>query len=239
MKIFKKNKKGITLIELVVAMALLGIVLSIVPMALNVLNRSHATSVNEYEIQSTLRLTSSKVSDIVRYSQAVFTLPQEFIEDKTKLDPDWQFIALTPDSKSVVVYKYNTTTMEHDANVLVPPKDNIEYELLFKKISGEPELVNGVPVIINDNVLHFTIKAFVLSKDADGNMVRSSNSKVVYESKLAATNALQVINKGTPLSPGVAIGFRKDDDTYGEGRSHVIKISLILDTSGSMAWIPG
>lgn len=228
MSIFRKNKKGVTLIELVVVIALLGIALSIVPMALNILNRSHATSVNEYEIQSSLRLTASKVSEIVRYSQAVFALPHEFIEDTTKLDPDWQFIALSPDSKSVVIYKYNTTTMTHEPSILVPAKDNIKYELLFTKKPGS----------INDKLLHFTIQAFVLSKDAGGNIVRT-NSKVVYKTELAAINALQVVDKGTPLSPGVAIGFRKDDDTYGEGRNHVVKVALILDTSGSMAWIPG
>ena len=118
--------------------------------------------------------------------------------------------------------------MKHEPRVLVPPKDNIEYELLFTKSTA----------ITSDNIINFNIKAYVLSKDDDGNMVKTS-SKVVYETELTATNALQVIDKGTPLSPGVAIGFRKDDDTYGEGRSHVIKIALILDTSGSMAWIPG
>ena len=233
-----KYKKGFTLVELIITLSLLTLVITISSNAILLLYRSHAMTVDEYTLQSSIRNTSSKVTDIIRYSQAVFAVPHEFVSDTSKLDPEWEYIALSSDKRSVVRYKYDTTTMTHIPETLVESQPNIEYEIVFNKQSARSEIINGNTVILNDNVLYFTIEAYVLGTDSDGNVIRT-NQKVVYETELAATNALQVVDKGTVLSPAVALAYRKDDKTYGEGRSHVVKIALILDVSGSMAWIPG
>ncbi len=232
------NKRGFTLVELIITLALLTMVITATTNAILLLYRSHAMTVDEYTLQSSIRNTSSRITDIIRYSQAVFAVPIEYVQTPSKMDPEWEYIALSPDKRSVMKYKYNTTTMTHDQEVLVAAQPNIEYEIVFKKQSAQTQVVNGNTSILNDNVLFFNIEAYVTDTDEDGNLIRT-NRKVIYETELEATNALQVVDKGTLLSPAVALAYRKDDKTYGEGRSHVVKVALILDVSGSMAWIPG
>jgi len=231
-------KRGFTLIELIITLALLTMVITATTNAILLLYRSHAMTVDEYTLQSSIRNTSSRITDIIRYSQAVFAVPIEYVQTPSKMDPEWEYIALSPDKRSVLKYKYNTTTLSHDQEVLVAAQPNIEYEIVFKKQSAQTQVVNGNTTILNDNMLYFTIEAYIVQPNEDGNLVRTSQ-KVVYETEVTATNALQVIDKGTELSPAVALAFRKDDNTYGEGRSHVVKIGLVLDKSGSMAWVPG
>lgn len=233
-----RKHKGFTLVELIITLALLTMVITISTNAILLLYRSHAVTVDDYTLQSSIRNTSARVTDIIRYSQAVFAVPEDFVSDPSKMDPEWEYIALSPDSRSVVRYKYNTATLSHDMEVLVEPQSNVEYEIVFEKRSAQTQVVDGNTTILNDNVLYFTIEAHIVQPDEDGNLVRTSR-KVVYETEVTATNALQVVDKGTELSPAVALAFRKDDNTYGEGRSHVVKIGLVLDKSGSMAWVPG
>lgn len=232
------RRKGLTLVEILLALALISIIILTSSSSVALLFKSNKVTVDQYAFQSSMRFLSTKMSETVRYSQAVFAVPQEYIEDVSKLDPEWQYIALTPDKKSVVNYRYRSASNSHESDVIVGPQDNIEYEIIFKKQSDIEQTYNGNREILNDDVLYFSVVAYRIGTDNLGNETRVSQG-IVYESELKALNALQVVDRGTVSSPAVALAYRKDDDTYGEGRSHVVKISLILDRSGSMAWRPG
>lgn len=235
---FIKNKKGFTLIELVLVVSILSIFILVSSNAILLMFKSHSQTYGEYDLQSSARIISKQVGETIKYSQAVFAVPIEYVEDVNKMDPEWEFIALSPDKRSVLNYKYNTSLGQHEATVLLAPQDNIEYEIIFEKRSASEEVVGGETVFHNESVLYYSILAHSLIKNDEGNWVRGSQ-KIVMESEVKALNALQVVDKGTALSPAVALAYRKDDQTYGEGRSHVVKVALILDRSGSMDWIPG
>jgi len=237
--VMKKNRqRAFTLIELAVGIALITIVITISANSIQLMSQAHELTFNEYELQSAIKQTSSQLSDTIRYSQAVFAVPISYVEDTAKLDPEWDYITLSPDSRSVIKYSYDTATSRHITEVLVEPQDNVEYEIVFEKQSATQQVVNGSTVILNDNVLFFSVIAYLTEINEDGDLIRT-DQKITFQSEVKAVNALQVVDKGTLLSPAVALAYRQDDKTYGEGRSHVIKVSLILDTSGSMAWIPG
>ena len=233
-----KNNKGFTLVELILVISILSVIVLISSNGILLMFESHSQTYNEYDLQSSARIISDKVAETIKYSQAVFAVPVEYVEDIDKMDPEWEFIALASDKKSVIQYRFDSSSMKHEETVLLSAQDNIEYEILFEKKSASYETEDGETVARNDSVLYYSIAAYNLTKDSEGDWVKG-NQKIIMESEVKALNALQVVDKGTPLSPAVALAYRKDDQTYGEGRSHVVKVGLVLDRSGSMAWNPG
>lgn len=236
--VLKKRLPAITLAELIIVLAIGGILIAISSNAILMLFRTQSMAVDEYDLHSASRMASDKVSETIRYSQAVFALPFDYVKNVNAMDPEWDYVAVTSGGKELVEYTYDTTTRKHVPKVLIASQPNVEYEITFDKKSAKTVVKDGKTSILDDNVLHYSVTAYLLSTDAAGNSVRT-NKKVVFESEVRALNALQVVDKGTQTAPAVALAYRKDDKTYGEGRSHVVKIGLILDTSGSMAWVPG
>ncbi|MFA9399049.1 MAG: type II secretion system protein, partial [Clostridiaceae bacterium] len=88
---FHKKKSGFTLLELIITIALLGLVSSMAFSMLNfgttVLNKSE----DEYEFQFSTRMTLAATSNIIRYSTAVFTIPQSSFRCDN-LDSGWDYI---------------------------------------------------------------------------------------------------------------------------------------------------
>lgn len=236
--VFKKRLPAITLAELIIVLAIGGILVAISSNAIFMLFRTHSMAVDEYDLHSASRMASDKVSETIRYSQAVFALPFDYVKNVNAMDPEWDYVAVTSDGKELVEYTYDTTTRKHVPKVLIASQPNVEYEITFDKKSAQTVVKDGKTSILDDNILYYSVTAYLLSTDAAGNPVRT-NKKVVFESEVKALNAIQVVDKGTQTAPSVALAYRKDDKTYGEGRSHVVKIGLVLDTSGSMSWIPG
>lgn len=54
-------------------------------------------------------------------------------------------------------------------------------------------------------------------------------------SKITALNSLQVVDKGTPENPAVALAYRTDNIVKNKGGVYGV-VSMVVDTSGSMAW---
>jgi len=230
----KQSLKGITLVELVVVIALFGIIVAISANMITVAMRAHQQTVEDYTLQSAIRLATDKVSNTVRYSKAVFAVPESFVDSVARMDPDWTYFSVSPDGREIIEYTYNASTGAHDETVIVPAQDNIYYELNFQK--DEDPLGDGA-TDVNDRLLKFTITAYYAEEDGSGNLVPTAE-RIVFSSEIEALNAIQVVDKGTLSDPSVAIAYRFDGDTYGDGVSQVATITLVLDTSGSMSRTP-
>ena len=206
----KHRKNGFTLIELIVAMALVSIV---VALAFNILvfgNKVQKNSTNEYNLQSSVRIATEQVNKIVRYSTALFTIPvSSFVE--SNLSAGWNYFGLSQDKSEIVLYSWNGT--KHVKSVVVPSQTDLTYNLKFKKYNAQA----------TDKLLNFTVSA---------GLNDSSSSKFSVDTQLEALNALQVVDRGTILNPATAIAFRTDNRPTGVYGA----ISLVMDKSGSMAW---
>lgn len=218
-----KKLKGFTLVELIVVVALLVIVITVSTSMITLANRTHTITLNEYEMQSTVRQASVRVNDIVRYSKAVFAVPVEFVADVSVMDPGWNYFSVSPDGRRVANYIYDSVAGTHVENIVVEESDNIEYEIVYEK-----DLSTG-----NDKMMRFSIVAHLLQENADGDMERTAR-KIVFESQIEALNAIQVVDKGTMASPAVALAYRNDSQVQDTGRTQVAKVAIVMDVSGSM-----
>lgn len=224
MKKYKKyNKKGFTLVELLIAIALITVVIIVSMNMFFFGTNAHRLTFKEYEIQSDVRIATEQVTNIVRYSKAVFGVPYPFVESTSKMDPGWSYFMVSPDGKRIVSMDYNDTTKVHEEKIIVEEQDNIEYEMIFEKDKNAK----------NDNVMIYKIYAQVV--DENGNKVRD---KIVFESKVESVNAVQVADKGTAAAPSIALAYRNDGQTSGKGKNEIAYITIITDVSGSMAERP-
>jgi prepilin-type N-terminal cleavage/methylation domain-containing protein len=204
------NKKGVTLIELILALALFTVIIALTFNMLIFGTRAQNMVNDEYEIQSAGRLAAQSINQAVRSSTALFTINRSsFREDN--LTENWDYFGLSPDKREVVKYVYVSATSSHRKEVVVPAQDGITYSLVFHKTDSS-----------NDNrLLGYTLEAV-----KDGSVVK----KIELESELEALNSLQVVDRGTYSDPAVAIAYRSDDRpqaVYGA-------VTMVLDTSGSM-----
>lgn len=206
--------------ELLIAMALIGIIITLSVSMILFSNRSHAMVVNEYEIQSSIRMAMDETNRIVRYSSALFSVPKDYfhLSDMTKLDKGWHYFGVSADKKSILKYTYvvSESVGSHVVRTVVPPIDNVEYELVFEKTHSASD----------EKILKMKIVAYVMNGSV------RTNKKFEIETEVEALNAIQVIDKGTNLSPAIALAFRGEERPI--GKEVVAAISMVLDVSGSM-----
>jgi prepilin-type N-terminal cleavage/methylation domain-containing protein len=219
----KQNSKtaGMTLIEVIVSVALLGLVVTGAYSLINFARLYFEKSKTEYQFQFSTRYTLQKTSDIIRYSTAVFTIPESSFRD-TNLDSGWDYIGIvdTADGEQIVKYTYDLATDRHLESILVPAREDVRYEFAFTKVNPSDE----------DSLLKFSIRSFPAgSVDEHGDPVPA----VTVTSEVNAQNSLQIIDLSTPpYDPAVAIAFRSEERI----QSVVGHVAMVLDTSGSMAW---
>ena len=229
-KQFKKNK-GVTLIELVIAISLLGLigttVFSLLFYGVRVVNKSN----EEVDVQHATRMVLYETSDIIRYASAVFTIPQSSFRPDN-LDIGWNYVGINEVviepaqngnpaviGHNIVNYTYNKNTNSHDATVLLSGQPGIHYSFVFNKAS--PHNV--------DNLLAFTIEGFPEGSLDEFGMPRATLS---VTTEVEARNSLQIIDLATPGDPAYAIAYRNDE----RQKSVVGHVVMVLDTSGSMSY---
>ncbi|KUK71670.1 MAG: hypothetical protein XD91_1774 [Clostridiales bacterium 38_11] len=222
-----KNNKGFTLVELIVVIALLGVVLAGSFSILSFGNTVHRMGVDEFEIQASARLTAQHISNVARYASATFTIPESSFKE-SNLTNGWDYIGIM--DGEVVLYKYEEQggTWDHYKTVVAPASDKVNYEIIFNKV-------------VNDNtekIIGFTILGFVddqvIEYDTEGN----PKGHITIISQSESLNSLQVVHKGDGSEPATAVAFRTSirENPILEELKPIAQIALVLDVSGSMAW---
>ena len=206
-----KNRKGITLVELLIVLAIIG---TLIPLGTNMLlfsTRSHKTVEEEYGIQSGIRLTSQIIGNFIRESSAIFMLNDSYF-DSSNLKNGWDYFALSDDNTQIIQYQWNSASNSHVANVLADAYPGVVYSLSFDK-SVDDSLLGG-----------FRLRAV-------GN---SGAVKADIFNELNALNTVVVDNSGNAAKPAVALAYRTED--IPDPSKPRISVTLVLDKSGSMAW---
>lgn len=208
----RKDNSGFTLIEMIVVLALIGIVTLFLFTFVNFSTASEAKVEEEYELQSDVRLTSEVLNNAIRNSTVTFAIPKTVFDGEKKAM--WNYFGIE-DKKTIVQYTYNPDTGDHDRKVLVEAREGIKYNLFFVQNTPGSKLIEYNLEVVQD----------------DGD--RKSISIV---SEVSALNSLVVDDGGDPSNPAVAIAYRSDSAPRPEqkGKKVTINVSLVLDDSGSM-----
>lgn len=218
-----RNSPGFTLIELLLALSLVSVVIAISANLLFFGTRTQKSTIKEYSMQSDIRRATEMTNELIRYSKAVFAVPQTFVESTDKMDPGWNYLMVTSDSKKIVRMEYDSTLAKHVEKVVVQESEDIRYHIEFEKDEAAK----------SDNIIKYKIYAY--NTDKNGNKIKQ---KVLFETTIEAINAVQIVDKGTDTSPSVALAFRSDGQTSGKGKNQMAYITLIVDTSNSMNAAP-
>lgn len=215
-----KKRDGVTLLELVIVMALVSVVITLSSSMMVLSTKTHKITIDDYEVQTTIRKATDKTNGILRYSSALFTIPKgRFFE--ANLTAGWNYFGISENGEELISYIYEqrydesgTLVLKHWKEVVVPSHFNLKYELIFEKDSASNK----------DNFIKYSIVA---------NNKDTNNKRLEIESEVEAINALQVVDRGTAVTPAVAIAYRSDARPQGET---VGTITMVLDVSGSMAY---
>lgn len=222
-----KKNRGVTLVELVIVMALLGIVMTTSFSMLSFSFKAHKKTVDEYNLQSSFRLVTEYTNRIARFSTAVFTIPQSSFRENNLTD-GWNYIGIMDGAIVIYEYKEVNGVVDHYKRVVVPANPDIDYKIVYEKNDNDKEEKNIV----------FSIQAFIKGRpekyDDDGNLIGQMN----LLSEVEVLNSLQVIHKGTAMDPAVALAYREEsrEDPIFQVEKPVAQVAMVLDTSGSMNW---
>lgn len=208
-----KNDKGFTLVEIVVTLAIVGVLFLTMANFMGFGIKTHKISANEANVQSTIRLLSSNINSSVRNSSATFLLHKPTNRDlaQSDLTDGWNYITISKGGKSVLKYEWDSKQSKHIVSTIMSEVPGTTFELEYKKDSS------------NDNVVEYNIIANV------------NGIKRTLNSELEGLNSLQVIDR-KPVhfaSNTLAYRFGNRDAAFSETQAAV---AMVLDQSGSMAY---
>jgi uncharacterized protein YegL len=207
----KMNRKGFMLMELIVVLAIIGTVITTIFGLLFYGYDVFTLTSNDFKVQSQVRMAMEKTNTLVRFSRALFAVP-----DVVYMDAEWNYIGMNDARTEIINYKWDTTTQTHIPEIMVGPYEGITFNIGFDKQNN----------LSKDN----TLRMYFESLNFDGS-VKRYEIKSGYE----ALNSLQVVNYGTETNPARALAYREDQYSY-ENFKLVVNIALVLDVSGSMGW---
>lgn len=195
------NRKGITLLKLILIVTLFSLAIVIGVRLVIPAIKDQVLNIKEYNLNLSLKKAAREISQTVAYSEKIYAMPRIFVRNVDRMDPDLNYFMVSPDGKSIV-------SMEYEGNrfikrVITKEKDNIEYEMFFEKETGTG----------GNSIINYVINAYIVSTDADG----LNKRKVVLESTIQPIGAIEIIDKGTGISqrdvkgatPSVALAYSK------------------------------
>lgn len=274
----KLNKtRAFTLVEMIIAISLGLIVLTIGTQLLFTSSKGSVFATREKELQDANRIFLEQTNNSIKYATAVFTVPTKTFNtpNNSKLSKDWNYLGIKKDVTIPARLTWGGT--EHIAQTAlvdlkyvgsgsVPPsvslRDNQELITAIKSggeklyyvqtIIAFSEEVNGTEFVYDIVFSKDTPKdgtgGFLSSKEGKGlnyklNVKALNGTGIAKEevdygtilSKITALNSFQVVDKGTPDNPAVAIAYRTDNIVKNKGGVYGV-VSMVVDTSGSMKW---
>ena len=122
-----KNKKGFTIIEVLAAIAILGIALTLSYNLLIIPTRIQNKVGSEAETQSKMRLLNQTITTVIRDASATFALPRSNHDNLTE---GWNYIIPSMDisttaSTSIVEYIWDDITDTHIAHIVAADRKSV------------------------------------------------------------------------------------------------------------------
>ena len=202
------NNKGFTLVEIIIAITLIGLVATITGSMINFSFKAEKRLESEYEIQSEVRLATEVINNAIRNTSVTFLMNSKMPDTKAA---DWNYIGLSSDGSKVIQYTWNGTQKKHDEKTLLHAKDGLKYNLEFSNIE-KTKLIDYTIGVQPQNGMKFDVS-----------------------SSLAAANSLAIDYVKDNKNPASVLAYRLDErPKAGKDSKGAVVISMVLDNSGSM-----
>lgn len=203
------NNNGFTLVEIIIAITLVGLVATIAGSMINFSFKAEKRLESEYEIQSEVRLATEVINNAIRYTSVTVLMNGKMPDTKVA---DWNYIGLSSDGSKVIQYTWNDTLNKHDEKVLLKAKDGRKYNLEFSN-EDKTKLIDYNIGVQPQNGMKFDVN-----------------------SSLAAANSLAIDYVKDNKNPAAVLAYRLDErPKAGKDTKGAVVISMVLDNSGSMA----
>jgi prepilin-type N-terminal cleavage/methylation domain-containing protein len=213
-----KNKKAFTLLEMIIAMMITGILLTLTANVLAIFRKAAGQGVTIYAIQTDIRRSITSVSDKLRNSAQIYILPEKFFNANRTLPTDFSFIGVEEvNGKKVLVnYVLNAEGTGHDRKVIAESNADAEYRLELEKSENGEEIV-GLKIIIEN----------------------SNGTTQEVSTSVKALNSMHV-SDWSGGTEGICIAYSQDAEagmkvTEGVSTGGGAIVSFVLDCSGSMS----
>lgn len=213
MKIKFKRKKGFSLIELILVMALLAIGVLASVNVVKFTADSQKMSSTEYDLQSQVRVVSQTLNNNIRFSSALFALPKLAIDGSAN---GWNYITTTNLDEegygdAIIDYEYDPVNQSYKERIIVDEQKDIKYKLEFHKYNDYSE----------DKLIEF----YIVIKNTKTGVERDLKAEV------EGLNSLQIVDRGRTLgAKSKVLYYRKDDRPLAAEAA----VTFVMDNSGSM-----
>ena len=212
MKLLERSKfreqSGFTLVEMIVVIALMGMVMALAAMFFKFSFVSEKKVEDEFLLQANMRQASAVLNNEIRNATVTFTLAKDVFDSGKK--EKWNYFGVE-NGNEIVQYIWNESAGKHDIKVLLAAQDGITYNLYFTQNKPMTKLIQ-----------------FNLECIRSGDI----SKKIAVETELNALNSIAVDDGGSDDNPAVAIAYRNDAPPTPE--KVTIAVAMVLDDSGSM-----
>lgn len=250
-----KNKKGFTLLEVTLTIALIGIISIIAYSIFNMSNKPHTIVSNEYIFQSNVRIASQKLTNIIKESTAIFAYKNidpvftsdifpESTSSGNKIIIDENFINNSENkndlSKAIGKYRgWSFITLSDDGKELREfiYKENpdtgkgyyVLQRILEKQKVGQNDIEYKIIYKKNKPYIEDNLLEYTIKAEVPN---ATNIEPFIINSEVEALNSLQVIEKGDYKEAAKVIFYRTDERPMGVDAEAAV--AMVLDISGSM-----
>ena len=210
---FLKNKKGFTLLELIITMLILSLVTLTGVQLMKMFAKAGAITMESHNIQNTARVTASTVKTSIMNASSIFLLNDTafFPENHTE---GWSYIGIerVGNCDEIVHYEYDSETKLHNRMVLGKGNENSYIELVFNKSPQSERKVN----------VNFT-------------SYKNNQKEVLIDTSFESLNAYTVVDWASGNGAS-AFAYRKEEFLSDSNIKYAenLLLGFALDISGSM-----
>lgn len=209
----KNINKGFTLVEVIIAMTLIGMVAAIAGSMINFSFKAEKKAEEEYDLQAEVRLAAEVVNNALRNTSVTFLMNGKMPETKAQ---GWNYIGMSADGTEILQYTWDEVSNSHTEKRLLQARPASNYVLDF----SNPK---------STKLIDYTIGF---------DQVNSNNFEV--KSSVNAVNSIAIDYIKDEKNPSQVLAYRLDErPKAGKDTKGAVVITMVLDTSGSMAYDMG
>ena len=242
----KNIKRGFTMMELIIAISLGLMVLALGTQLIFSSSKGSVFATKEKELQDANRIFLERTNNSIKYATAVFTVPTKTFNatDNSKLSKDWNYIGIKKDV--TIPARLTSSGKEHKAQTALVDLKYVGSGAVAPSVSLGDDQTLITAIKSGGEKLYYVQTIIAFSEEVNGtklnvkamNGTGTAKTEVDYGtvlSKITALNSLQVVDKGTPENPAVALAYRTDNIVKNKEGVYGV-VSMVVDTSGSMEW---